>query len=203
MDLERWRQLMKLWGAANHVAVYRELVGSYSEPHRYYHTVDHIVDCLEQFDQVHVAAESREEVELALWFHDAIYKPVSSKNEIESAEWAVDFVRSVGAPEAKCDRVYGHILATKHEAQPTDADSTMLVDIDLSILGRAPEAYDRFEENVRKEYKWVPWSLYRRKRREILSSFLERDNIYFTDHFRDKYEQTARRNLEKTIKTLS
>ena len=49
-----------------------------------------------------------------------------------------------------------------------------VVDIDLSILGRNRQDYDLFEERVRKEYKWVPGPLYRRKRIEVLESFLKR-----------------------------
>lgn len=194
---------MGLFGADDNLSVYQELIDSYSEPHRHYHTVEHIADCLTRFDEVQAHAESIEEVEIALWFHDAIYKPTSSKNEAESADWAIDFLRRIEAPRDRCDRVYRHILATRHEAAPADPDAALLVDIDLSILGREREEYDRFEKNVRKEYRWVPWPLYRRKRREILESFLNRPNIYSGDYFRGKYEETARKNLERAIGALS
>ena len=202
MDIERWRLLMRKLGADENLATHEKLTAAYSEPHRHYHTGEHIVDCLDRLGEAQTEARSSEEVELALWFHDAIYKPTSSRNELESAEWASEFLQQTGASQRRCQRVYDHILATKHDAEPPDADARLLVDIDLSILGRDETFYDRFEENVRKEYRWVPWPLYRRKRRQILASFLSRASIYSTAHFRDRYEHAARRNLDRAISAL-
>ena len=64
------------------------------------------------------------------------------------------------------ERVADLILATKHAAVPTDADARLVVDIDLSILGSAEERFDRYERDVRREYRWVPGFIYRRKRAE-------------------------------------
>jgi predicted metal-dependent HD superfamily phosphohydrolase len=100
------------------------------------------------------------------------------------------------------NRVRDHILATRHEAVANDADSRLVVDIDLSILGVDEAAYAQFEVNVRKEYRWVPSLLFRRKRAEILESFLARPEIYTTQLFRDRYEVTARRNLSQAIERL-
>jgi predicted metal-dependent HD superfamily phosphohydrolase len=155
-----------------------------------------------QLDGVASLTHRPQEIELALWFHDAIYKPTSSKNELESAEWARAFLEFVGASEARRARVFDHIMATKHDARPLDKDTMLMVDIDLSILGREPEEYDRFEQNVRKEYQWVPEAIYRRKRREILDSFLARSAIYSTEHFRSRYEEQARKNLGSAVQCL-
>lgn len=193
---------MALLNAPESLDVFADLVAAYSEAHRYYHTVKHIDDCLAQLDEAASIAEAPEEVELALWFHDAIYKPTSPKNEQASAEWARSFLESVGAAEDRCARVFRYVLATKHDAVPLGADAPVVVDIDLSILGREPDEYDQFERNVRKEYKWVPWSLYRRKRIEILESFLARPTIYHTDYFRRRYENQAKRNLQSAIEGL-
>lgn len=182
--------------------VYKDLVAAYSEGHRYYHTAIHIADCLAQLDEAVPLMERPAEVELALWFHDAIYKPRSLNNELESARWAQAFLEAIGATEDRRTRVYSHILATKHEAQPSDKDAMFVVDIDLSILGRGPDEYDRFEQNVRKEYKWVPWPIYSKKRSEILESFLARSAIYNTEYFRSRYEEQARRNLLSAIEGL-
>lgn len=202
MNPARWQQLMKRCGIPPSEDVYASLASAYAEPHRHYHTGRHIEDCLAQLDSAADIAECQEEVGLALWFHDAVYKPISSKNELRSAEWAREFLRAAGAKDAVCRRVYGHILATRHGGEPPSGDAAVVVDVDLSILGREPGSYDEFERAVREEYKWVPWPVYRSKRAEILSSFLARAHIYATEHFRDCFEVRARQNLERAIRRL-
>jgi predicted metal-dependent HD superfamily phosphohydrolase len=202
MSPERWENLVASFGVSGSENVYADLVAAYSEPHRYYHTTTHVDDCLAQLDQAQRIAEAPHEVELALWFHDAIYKPASSKNEAESAKWAKEFLRSVDAPEEQQARIFDYIMATKHDGEPDSGDATVVVDIDLSILGREAEDYDLFEERIRKEYKWVPGPLYRRRRIEVLESFLKRRSIYGSECFCDLYENPARRNLERAIRGL-
>jgi predicted metal-dependent HD superfamily phosphohydrolase len=202
MSPARWRQLMSQWRAPQSEHVYSRLLAAYSEPHRHYHTGQHIDDCLAQLDAAPAISRAPEEVELALWFHDAIYSPMSSRNELRSAEWAQSFLRSFEASDDRCDRIFRFIVATKHEAEFAPGDGAVVVDIDLSILGRKPEEYDQYEKAIRQEYVWVPWLVYRRRRIEILESFLDRQEIYRTEHFRSRYEQQARDNLERAIEDL-
>lgn len=194
---------MTSFGVSRRDDVYAELFTAYSEPHRHYHTTTHIDACLAQLDQAREIAEAPHEVELALWFHDAIYNPASSKNEAESAKWAKELLQSLGAAEDQQARISNYILATKHDAEPDSGDATLVVDIDLSILGHEAEEYDLFERNIRKEYRWVPRPLYRRKRIEVLASFLKRRSIYGMEYFHGRYEEQARRNLERSIRGLS
>jgi predicted metal-dependent HD superfamily phosphohydrolase len=84
-----------------------------------------------------------------------------------------------------------------------DPDTQLLCDVDLSILGRAPDVFDDFERRIREEYDWVPEPVYRTSRSEILSGFLQRHFIYQTDFFRERYEATARANLERLLGRLA
>ena len=179
---ERWSTLMGALRIAAHVDTYERLAAAYSEPHRHYHTPVHIRSCLAELDLARGLATSGAEVEVALWFHDAIYSPTAADNEVRSARWATEFLADAGLSSAACERVHAHILATRHDAVPAAGDSALVVDIDLSILGQDRATYDAFEKDVRAEYRWVPWFLYRRKRREILESFLARGSIYTTTH---------------------
>ena len=85
---------------------------------------------------------------------------------------------------------------------PLDPDARLLVDIDLAILGAAPERFDEYEVQVRQEYAWVPGPLFRRKRREILQGFLDRPCIYTTEPFRTRFELQARSNLQRSVARL-
>lgn len=189
-------------GLAGHRDTYDALCAAYAEPHRAYHTAEHISACLRHLDEAAALAARPDEVEVALWFHDAVYATRTSDNERRSAGWAVEFLRSAELAEEVCDRVAGHIVATEHNEAPSDPDSALAVDIDLTILGGDPDAYQAFETNIRREYKWVPGPLFRRKRREVLEGFLARRQIYATGRFRDRYEAAARRNLRSAIAAL-
>jgi predicted metal-dependent HD superfamily phosphohydrolase len=175
---------------------------AYSEPKRRYHDVRHIDDCLAQLDTALSLADAPEEVELALWFHDAVYDTTSSQNETRSAEWATTFLQAAGAAADKSARVAGHILATRHSAEPLSGDAALVVDVDLSILGRDPPEFATYEQAIREEYRWVPRLIYRRKRAEILQSFLDRRAIYQTSHFHARFERQARDNLDWAIQRL-
>lgn len=203
MDLERWQSLMARCGFSEHRDTFDELCDGYAEPHRFYHTAEHIAACLRHLDEVAGLADSPAEVEIALWFHDAVYAIRAQDNERKSGEWARDFLLRAGAGEPRRARVTGHIMATEHKAVPVDPDSALVVDIDLAILGSAPETYQVFEANIRREYEWVPRILFRRKRKEVLESFLSRPSIFRTGHFKDRLETAARANLNAAIRALS
>src|SRR5918992_2990438 len=153
---ERWLSMMHAFGVGPNLDTYERLLVAYSEPHRHYHTADHISACLRQLDEARDLAIFPAEVELALWFHDAIYSPAAFDNESRSAEWAAQFLSSAGVSREACQRVHQHIMATRNEAQPADGDSALVVDIDLSILGQDPSTYAEFEKDMREHTRGVP-----------------------------------------------
>lgn len=193
---------MMAWDAPESADVHSALAAAYSESHRHYHSGRHIDDCLARLDEASSIVMVSKEVEAALWFHDAVYEPASTDNELKSAEWARSFLYSIGASDESCARVFAYILATEHKADALTGDACVVVDIDLSILGREPDEYDRYERAIRQEYEWMPWSLYRRKRTEVLESFLHRPSIYRTEHFRNRYESQAKGNIRSAIEEL-
>lgn len=202
MTLEKWDDLMKSFGFEQNEATYSELLKAYSEKHRFYHTVLHIESCLRYIDQIKAIAEYPNEIELALWFHDAIYNPHSSNNELKSAKWAIDFLSQNAAAENVLTRVYNLIMVTLHDSPAQSKDEEILVDIDLSILGTPSDVYELFEKAIRKEYKWVPLFMFRKKRKKILLSFLKRNRIYQNKYFYEKLEVQARENLSNAISRL-
>ena len=194
-----WRQL----GAANpDPRLHGELIARYSEPHRRYHTVRHLDECFERLDEIRSLARHPAEIELALWFHDAIYDVKRHDNEEKSADWARASATAAGVAADACERVYSLILSTRHQAAANGVDAEILVDIDLSILGAVPVRFDEYERQVREEYSWVPDFLFRRERKAILKEFLARPRIFSTTHFRDRYEQQARSNIERSLERL-
>ena len=122
--------------------VYAELRRRYDEPFRQYHNLRHILDCLRLCDEIGPLLVDRDAVEIALWFHDAVYDSGASTNELRSAELFLSV--SAGASFMFRHRVCDHILATRHSTTVRDPDRRFLVDIDLSGFG-AP--WDEFMRN--------------------------------------------------------
>ncbi|MBI2465966.1 MAG: N-methyl-D-aspartate receptor NMDAR2C subunit [Candidatus Sungbacteria bacterium] len=153
---QRWTALWKHLGArGDESVVYADLATRYSEPHRAYHTFEHIGHCLDEFEQARHLATNPDTVELALWYHDAIYDTKAKDSEERSAALAVEVVRSASLSDNLGQSVANLITATKHTAVPTDPDVQLLVDIDLSILGQSEDKFDEYEQQVRKEYEWA------------------------------------------------
>lgn len=202
MNESRWKSLMSVLGLKNSLDCYRAICEAYTEKHRYYHTTEHIDAMLKHFDIVSDLAEQPAELELSIWFHDAIYKPLSSNNELNSAKWAQEFLLEQNYDEEGIERVFNLIMATLHNGEIEGNDEKLVVDIDLAILGTSPESYDEFERNVRKEYKFVPGVIFRKKRKQLLKSFLHNGSIYNIDYFRKKYESAARKNISRAIGML-
>ncbi|TDF42267.1 hypothetical protein EYS14_05415 [Alteromonadaceae bacterium M269] len=198
----RWFKLMKSMGFSENRETLETLIGAYSQSGRYYHNVSHLISVLKCLDSTVHLAENRHAIKLALWFHDSVYEPFSASNEIDSAKWALRFLKENGACEASAQYVYNLIMATAHSRPPETNDERLIVDIDLSVLGAADHAYDKFANGVRKEYQKVPSFIYRIKRKKILSSFLKRERIYFFGYFFEVYESIARENIRREISCL-
>ena len=200
---QRWTALWKRLGARGDASrVYNDLATRYFEPHRAYHTLEHIGHCLDEFERVRHFATNPDAVELALWYHDAIYDTKTKDSEERSAVLAVEMVRNASLPDDLGQSVANLITATKHTSAPTDPDVQLLVDIDLSILGQSEEKFDEYELQVRKEYEWVAEDAFVAGRSAILKSFLDRSTIYSMQFFRNKYETQARRNIARSLARL-
>ena len=202
-------------------ALAAELLARYREPQRHYHTLQHLSECLGHLEAVLDQVPDPAAIELALWFHDAVYELASPgaasneqrsavsneqrsavSNELRSAQWAQQALLAGGAPPALARQVHELIMATRHDALPATPGQCWLVDIDLSILGAVPARFDEYERQVRDEYAFVPEELFRRKRAEVLAGFVARARIYSTPFFHDRLEAPARANLGRSIAAL-
>ena len=199
---DAWVATWRALGAAPPPGLFEEVLARYSEAHRHYHTARHLEECFAQLDTVRVEAERPGEVEFALWFHDAVYETRRHDNEQRSAEWARLVADQAGLDAGVGGRVAALIMATRHDAQPVGPDACVLVDVDLSILGAEPLRFDEYERDVRQEYGWVPTPVFRRERRKILRSFLERPQIFQTPPMHAAREQRARANLARSLRKL-
>ena len=199
----RWAECWRELGAAPPNDVLAALLAKYAEPHRAYHTQRHLEECFAALDALRPLAVQRAEVELALWFHDAVYDTRRNDNEALSAQWAERTARDAGLGAGAAARVRELVLVTRHDGVPADDDARLLVDIDLGILGAEPARFEEYEAQVRFEYAWVPEQSFRAERARILRSFLARPAIFSTERVRAEREARARDNLARSIARLS
>jgi len=201
--LASWRSLWDRLGATVPSAeVCDDLLRRYGERHRAYHTRQHLNECLALLDDARSLCVEPDEVAAALWFHDAIYAPRRADNEVRSADWLAHVSTAAGVDHARVARMHALVMATCHDAVPVDQDAQVLVDIDLSILGAPIERFDKYEQQVRREYRWVPMLIYSSKRAAILAAFLARPRIYSTRRFFDRFETLARDNILRSLSRL-
>jgi predicted metal-dependent HD superfamily phosphohydrolase len=179
-----------------------KLLKAYQSEKRYYHDLTHIISLLKLFEEHHGALLDKDVVYLAIWFHDAVFDAWKSDNEEQSAEWAKEFLTTIGFPNAKADKVVNFILATKTHESNGDGDMNYFLDFDLSILSADDTIYDVYTKQIRDEYSFYPSFLYNRGRRKILQNFLNKNHIYKTDVFYGKNEAKARENIQRELDNL-
>lgn len=197
---ERWHALWIRNSAQGDPGVeYADLCRRYAEPHRAYHTLAHVNHCLEEFEPARPLASHPDAVELALWYHDAVYNPRATDNEERSAQLVLDVGRKASLPADLIKEAGELILMSKHRELPTDPDGRIFVDVDLAILGQPWERFSEYEDQIRREYAWVPAWLFRRKRSTLLRSLLARPTLYCTPAFQHKYEGRARENIARSL----
>ena len=180
-------------------ALLDQLLARYREPHRAYHTIQHLEECFALLDELRGSANEPAAIEFALWYHDAVYWPRRSDNESASAALARTDLEAVGAPDALIEAVTAMILATAHQTTPPPGDTEILIDIDLAILGAEPARFAEYERQIRTEYAWVPGFVFRNQRAAVLAGFLARPRIYRTPVLQARLEERARRNLGAAI----
>jgi predicted metal-dependent HD superfamily phosphohydrolase len=181
-----------------------DLVERYREPHRRYHTLAHVHECLDELKTVRgLSTGERDALEAAIWFHDAVFDPRSSENEAESAELAKQAMEQAGVPAPVREEVARLIkLTVSHRAAPGDRLGALMVSIDLAKLGGEPAAYDRYTRAVREEYAFIPEPIFRAGRAALLQRLLSAPEIYPDPTFRDRFEAKARANLERELAAL-
>ena len=176
-----WARCWRALGAEGDGAdLIQQLLAAYREPQRKYHSLQHLAECLALFQEHLDLAEQPGEVQIALWFHDAVYDVKASDNEQKSADWAACSLSEAGVAQARIDRVVQLIMAPRHSVLPEIRDQQLLVDIDLAILGSSRERFLEYEQQIGEEYSWVPEVLFRHKRRAVLEEFMARRPIYNT-----------------------
>jgi len=202
----RWHQLMlRQQAPSRYIApLWREIRTAYTNTHRHYHNLHHLADLLTQADRFRTEIKDFDTLELAIWYHDIICQCLRKDNEEKSAIFAKYRMEAIQYPREKLVRCYRQINATKtHQLkQADDEDTAWLLDFDLAILGSDWETYNKYLDKIRKEYSIFPTFLYQRGRKKVLQLLLERKQLFHTPYYIDRFEETARENLQRELSLL-
>ena len=210
-----WRHVI----GPDHDGYVDDLLSRYREPHRYYHTVVHIMAIIRNLHDVAAMTELQPSAELvaAALYHDAIYDPRAGDNEALSAALASKDLAAIGWAAPRCAAVRALIEATAgHTAGDTAGDTVdrdladrdlaaqraILLDADLAILGAEPQSYSAYVIGVRAEYFFVDDDQWQLGRGQILRGFLERPRIFATEYMHDQLDHRARANIQAELTTL-
>lgn len=185
------------------VAAQADLRARYTADGRFYHTLAHIADVLHHI-QPHLAqAHNPLALQLAAWFHDAVYDPRRHDNEAQSAAYATAVLTNLGAADGVIAETARLIrLTEQHETAVADTDGHILLDADLAILAAAPARYDAYAQAIRREYAYVPEEAYRQARTAVLARLLARSRLFFL-LAHAAWEAPARSNLRRELARLS
>lgn len=177
-----------------------ELSDRWSQPHRRHHDVEHLNDVLAAVDILADGGPSfdRDAVDLAVWFHDAVYEIGRDDNEEQSAALAHERL----ADSSLRDEVVRLVLLTRtHAVAPGDLNGAVLSDADLSVLASSPERYARYAAAVREEYASIPDDVFRPARARVLAALLD-GTVFHTERGAKLWEERARANVTAEIRAL-
>ena len=199
------QDLQDRWNATlpNQEAMGADLIRRYSEPHRRYHTTEHLRQVLIMIDEL---ADDQDLflVRLGAWFHDAVYAipPGQVTNEEASARLAIRELSRAGLEQEDLTQVARLVRLTEtHLPGSRDPEGELLCDADLAILAAEPAAYASYVEAVRAEYAAVSEPDFLAGRLAVLTDLADRE--IFRTGKGHRLTDAARANLEAEMRSLT
>jgi predicted metal-dependent HD superfamily phosphohydrolase len=190
---------------------YHLLCVCYGHSSRKYHTFAHLEHCYQEYDNYlyDVRKQRSLAVDLSIPCHDLIYDPFSTTNEDDSRNLIKYIFKVFGVSETLIKQVDGIIWVTSTYADDypicsdtLSLDQQLMHDLDLSGFGLSWREFWKQSELVNQEFSMVPSDEFRTKRLAFLRKLSQRDYLFRTDYFREKYETRAKENINKYIEEL-
>ena len=173
----------------------KELIQRWSEPHRRYHDVRHLAQCLDALDALAADGPIERPVVLAAWFHDAVHHGRPGADEEASAALAQRLLPEL-IGEAETAEVARLVLVTlTHDPEPDDHNAEALVDADLSVLGQLRGRYHVYLRDVREEYDRFEDEQFRLGRLAVVEGLLAQRPLFRTPTGQRLWAAKAQQNL--------
>jgi len=147
---------------SNPEKVFNELVQKWEEPWRFFHTIDnHLRPMLEK---IHTFPDDddRHLLEIAAWFHDCVYDPKKSDNEVESI---IYFRSQMIRRTERTDKIIKVIRSTiDYKNLKSELESKFAKLDTASLRTTSLETLLLNEKMLLKEFQFVDYSIYKERR---------------------------------------
>ena len=149
-----------------------EILQRYSEPHRYFHTFDHVLNILSQIDDYYIKNPSFESVcmkvqmQHAAVFHDIVYDPKRNDNE----EQSVKLMREIQDYYNYGKEVETIILNTREQFPNHNASQVFNYFDRKALFGTFPELFD-YGNKIWKEYSFHSYQDFIKGHINVIDSF--------------------------------
>lgn len=169
LDYWQWSRREMIWKN------FQSICDKYSEPHRHYHTMVHLLKTLEFVDKHarnNEASRYKAIVKLALFYHDIVYDVQRKDNEDLSQIVFGYYSIAMNFPKWLDEQVRELILLTKSHKLPPGAPVShqLMNDADMSIFLADSETYLEYAQNIWREYSWVGKEVFVENRLKFLDS---------------------------------
>ena len=166
------------------------------------HGTGRLKNSLENFDLVRDLFDRPKEAEFAVLFTNSMFDSRRPDSEEVSSEYAQHIALTLNLNQSFSNNVRELIMETKHKKIPEYNDSKLFCDIDISVFGKSPVDFERYEIGLKKDYIWGDDEKFRKGKINLFEKFLERPSIYSSKYFRDLYEDQARKNLTESLEAI-
>ncbi|XP_058463243.1 uncharacterized protein LOC131437730 [Malaya genurostris] len=175
-----------------------KLKGQYSLPGRHYHSESQMIH--RKAEYLSGASVCIQLASLFQYYHFDPEKDCVSENCDVLKEFLIDAKLDNKPLENNILQLLGDVNVDSFDL-PED-ELLYFQDLDLLMLGYSPENYKQYTVQLRQEYSTMDEQSYNKMRLKILRSFNRIPFIYASKEFSEKYESTARANIESEIKEL-
>lgn len=175
------------------------------EPWRFHHTVAHLEEKAQFLTENIDSLRSPRVVFGASVGHDNLYQPwlynaalgTSAVNEKQSSR-ITKLLLSPYFPSEEVDKMAAYIEATaEHPSDVNDSDLAHFLDSDMLVLGAEEERFERYEDDIFKEFTWlgtVDRRAYLMGRLAFFASIQPR-RVFCTEVAQDLHEAKAHKNI--------
>ena len=177
-----------------------DVAARYGEAHRHYHTLVHIEKVLAAIDAWY--PDAPDWIILAAFYHDVIYDPTTSTNEIDSARLASRELAGVLDRRELAALTRAIVMTNGHDLSHAHAEDLPLLVGDLIGMACGVEEYRVNTAAIRLEYSMFDDEQWAAGRRKFIVAFDARRILPEEARF-DEAEQRIHENMRDELARLN